>query len=187
VDGQIGRLLDTLDHSDFADNTIVVLFSDHGWHLGEKQHWGKWTGWERSTRVPLVIVPAKDVATDAYDIGGDCKRAVNLIDLYPTVCELCGVPSPDGLDGRSLVPLMQEVQSQMDRRSSLSLFDQGNYSLRDDRFRYIRYADDSEELYDLLEDPNEWTNLCKSLTARTVLERMRLELDGYVRMEKELE
>jgi arylsulfatase A-like enzyme len=187
VDGQIGRLLDTLDHSDFADNTIVVLFSDHGWHLGEKQHWGKWTGWERSTRVPLVIVPAKDVATDAYDIGGDCKRAVNLIDLYPTVCELCGVPSPDGLDGRSLVPLMQEVQSQMDRRSSLSLFDQGNYSLRDDRFRYIRYADDTEELYDLLEDPNEWTNLCKSLTARTVLERMRLELDGYVRMEKELE
>jgi arylsulfatase A-like enzyme len=160
VDHQVGRLLDALDASPYAHNTLVVLWSDHGWHLGEKQHWGKWTGWERSTRVPMVIVPPKSQAADYAKAGSRCSQPVGLIDLYPTLAELCGVMPPEGLDGHSLVPLLR-TPSLSTGRAVITTFDPGNVALRTDRWRYIRYADGSEELYDHRSDPNEWNNLAK--------------------------
>jgi len=160
VDHQVGRLLDALDESPYAHNTLVVLWSDHGWHLGEKQHWGKWTGWERSTRVPMVIVPPKSQAADYAKAGSRCAEPVGLIDLYPTLAELCGVMPPEGLDGRCLVPLLRNP-SLSTGRAIITTFDPGNVTLRTDRWRYIRYADGSEELYDHRADPNEWNNLAK--------------------------
>ncbi len=160
VDHEIGRLLDVLDHSSFGDNTVIVLWSDHGWHLGEKQHWGKWTGWERSTRVPLIMVPPRKW-DDRFAAGARCDQPVGLIDLYPTLLDLCQVSGPDTLFGRSLVPCLREP-GRSTGHAVVTLFDRGNVSLRTGQWRFIRYADGSEELYDLLEDPHEWTNLAGS-------------------------
>ncbi|MCA9143694.1 MAG: sulfatase [Planctomycetaceae bacterium] len=157
VDHEIGRLLDAFDNSAASENTVVVLWSDHGWHLGEKEHWGKWTGWERSTRVPLIVVPPKNRA-EQFVKNISCDQPVGLIDLYPTLIEMCEIASPDVLDGHSLVPLLREPEA-ANSEHVLTMFDQGNTSLRTGRWRYIRYADGSEELYDHQSDPNEWTNL----------------------------
>ena len=158
VDYEIGRLLDALDQSKYAENTAIVLWSDHGWHLGEKEHWGKWTGWERSTRVPLIIVPPKSAAGRFAKAGSRCDQPVGLIDLYPTLTELCEVAAPGVLDGESLLPLLRDPDT-LTGRQLVTKFDQGNVSIRTDQMRYIRYADGSEELYDLKKDPNEWKNL----------------------------
>jgi arylsulfatase A-like enzyme len=158
VDYEIGRLLDALDRSELAENTVIVLWTDHGWHLGEKQHWGKWTGWERSTKVPLMIVPPKSQSTEFAEAGSRCGQPVGLIDLYPTLAELCAVDAPADLDGVSLVPLLETPTTKTGRKL-VTTFDPGNVSARSERHRYIRYADGSEELYDLESDPNEWTNL----------------------------
>ena len=158
VDHQVGRLLDALDSGQFGENTLIVLWSDHGWHLGEKQHWGKWTGWERSTRVPLIVVPPIALAGQFAKSGASCHRPVCLIDLYPTLTELCEVEPADDLDGTSLVPLLKDVTSEKHRRV-LTVFDRGNATFRTEEWRYIRYADGSEELYDVGDDPHAWTNL----------------------------
>lgn len=172
VDHQIGRLLDELDSGQFDDNTVIALWSDHGWHLGEKQHWGKWTGWERSTRVPLIVVAPKRHADGFAKRGSRCGRPVSLIDLYPTLTELCDVTAPGGLDGQSLVPLLREPSRVTDRKV-VTVFDPGNVTLRTERWRYIRYADGSEELYDADSDPNEWTNLSSDPTHESVLTSFR--------------
>jgi arylsulfatase A-like enzyme len=157
VDAQIGRLLDALEQSPHARNTLIVLWGDHGWHLGEKQHWGKWTGWERSARVPLAIAPP--VQAGKFVRGRSSGEPVSLIDLYPTVLEIADVPAPKtGLDGQSLVPLLREP-ARKTQRMVVSTFFGEHFSVRDDRWRYIQYADGSDELYDLAADPNEWTNL----------------------------
>ncbi len=159
VDHEIGRLLTALDESSIAENTLIILWSDHGWHLGEKQHWGKWTGWERSTRVPLIVVPPRSSQKKLAASGQRCDRPVNLIDLYPTLIQFCGLENPPHkLDGQSLVPLLEKPDSTAER-SSITMFGPGNASLRTDRWRFIRYADGSEELYDLTQDPREWVNL----------------------------
>lgn len=157
VDEEIGRLLDALDASAQADNTVIVLWSDHGWHLGEKQHWGKWTGWERSTKVPLMIVPPRHRAAE-FAGGSVCDQPVSLLDLYPTLMELCRLQAPLGLDGESLVPLLQRPKRKTNRKI-ITTFSQGNLAVRDVRYRYIRYEDGSEELYDMKTDPNEWSNI----------------------------
>ena len=180
VDKQIGRLLDSFNRSAYADDTIIVMFSDHGWHLGEKQHWGKWTGWERSTRVPLMIIPPRNHSLGSMDLGEICRTPVNLIDLYPTLCDLCEIAVPSGMAGESLRPLMHDVESDTLHRSSLTVFDRGNYSLRDQRYRFIQYADGSEELYDLVEDPSEWQNLSGSKDLSSVLIEFRNELATFL-------
>jgi len=156
VDAQVGRLLETLDSSPHQRNTVVVLWSDHGWHLGEKQHWGKWTGWERSTRVPLVIIPPQ-AATATFATGDVCDQPVSLIDLYPTMLELCRLPEKSDLDGNSLVPVMKVPTTKMP--PVVTTFDRGNYSIRTSRWRLIHYEEGYEELYDHQNDPNEWHNL----------------------------
>lgn len=160
VDEEIGRLLKALDDSKSADNTVIVLWSDHGWHLGEKQHWGKWTGWERSTRVPLIIVPPKNQASQFAKPGSRCDQPVSLVDLYPTLAELCGVKTPDRLSGTSLVPLLRDPAKKTGRRV-VTQFDRGNATVRSNSWRYIRYRDGSEELYDHRNDPHEYRNVAE--------------------------
>lgn len=172
VDAQIGRLLDALDRSPYGANTVVVLWSDHGWHLGEKQHWGKWTGWERATRVLLAVVPPRRMTERYESLGQRCDAPVGLIDLYPTLADLCNVSAPASLDGQSLVPLLQKPGLQTGR-SVLTSFDRGNVSMRSDRWRYIGYEDGTEELYDLIRDPNEWTNLSGEPGSESVLTTFR--------------
>lgn len=158
VDAQVGRLLDALDRGPHAASTAIVFWGDHGWHLGEKEHWGKWTGWERAVRVPLAIAPAaRDRAK--FAVGRESAQPVSLIDLYPTLVDYCGLPRPaTPLDGQSLVPLLREP-AQATGRAVISTFYAEHYSVRDERWRYLRYADGTEELYDHRADPNEWRNL----------------------------
>ena len=153
VDAQIGRLLDALDRGPHADNTIVVLWGDHGWHLGEKQHWRKHALWETSTRSPLIVVTPERLSE-----GQQSARMVSLIDLYPTLTELCGVPAQSGLDGQSLVPLLRDPERAW-ARPVVTTFGYQNHAVRTERWRYIRYVDGGEELYDHWKDPHEWHNL----------------------------
>ena len=171
IDQEVGRLLDALDASKFANDTAVILWSDHGWHLGEKQHWGKWTGWERSTRVPLIIAPPAGDA-DHYQIGARDNAPVSLLDLYPTLAELCALQAPKGLAGNSLVKSLRTPTSKS-KRVVTTFFDEGNVSLRSQRHRYIRYADGTEELYDLVADPHEWHNLIYDPAQEKTLLSMR--------------
>ena len=175
VDHEIGRLLDAVDASKLAENTVIVLWSDHGWHLGEKEHWGKWTGWERSTRVPLMVVPPKSRADEFAEPGAICSQPVGLIDLFPTLLDLCGLEGPKGFDGESLVPLLKDP-SKKTGRALVTTFDQGNLSVRTEHWRFIRYADGSEELYDLSSDPNEWHNLAEIAAFAERRARMRKHL-----------
>jgi len=175
VDREVGRLLAALDKSAFAGNTVIVLWSDHGWHLGEKQHWGKWTGWERSTRVPLIVVPPKGQANRFAAAGSRCDQPVGLIDLYPTLTDLCGVKGPDTLDGQSLVPLLRDP-ARATGRCVATMFGRGNVSLRTRHRRYIRYSDGSEELYDHRSDPHEWTNLARDAGHGATLKAFRLRV-----------
>jgi arylsulfatase A-like enzyme len=152
MDSQVGRLLDALDATGRAKETVVVFWSDHGWHLGEKGITGKNTLWEQSTRVPLIV------AGPGVSAGATCARPVELLDLYPTLSELCGLPPRGGLDGHSLVPLLKDANAPRPW-PAITTHNRGNHSVRSERWRYIRYADGTEELYDHRNDPHEWKNL----------------------------
>lgn len=152
VDAQIGRILVALDESGLTDNTVIVLWSDHGWHLGEKGITGKNTLWDRSTRVPLIF------AGPGVAKGSRVTQPAELLDLYPTLIELCGLKTRTDLEGLSLVPQLSNAQAKRER-PAITSHNQGNHGVRSERWRYIRYADNSEELYDHVSDPHEWTNL----------------------------
>jgi arylsulfatase A-like enzyme len=154
-DALIGRLLDALDAGPVANNTIIVFWSDHGWHLGEKQHLHKFTLWERSTRIPFIVV-APGVTPPGVRNG----KPVGAIDIFPTLNELCGLPAVAGLDGTSLVPLLRNPTLDW-KRPAITTSGRGNHALRSERWRYIRYVNGDEELYDHANDPNEWTNLAE--------------------------
>ena len=161
ADDMVGRLLDALKNSAYADNTIVMIWSDHGWQLGEKQHWRKFALWENLIRTVLMIQVPSDCSpalNEGTDQGARSSSLTSLLDLYPTIVELCGVPKPGHLDGQSLVPLMRDPLHHIDR-AIISTYDFGDYSVRQGKWHYIKYIDDSEELYDLSQDPNEWYNL----------------------------
>ncbi len=153
ADALIGRLLDALDASPAAQNTIIVLWSDHGWHLGEKQHLHKFTLWERSTRIPMILA-----APGVTRPGTRTSKPVSTLDLFPTLNELCALPALATLEGRSLVPLLKNPVLEWSL-PALTTHGPGNHALRSERWRYIRYADGGEELYDHETDPNEWHNL----------------------------
>ncbi len=154
TDEQVGRLLDALDASPYAKNTIVILYSDHGFFLGEKDHWAKQSLWERATRVPLII------SAPGLTQNASSPRPAELLSIYPTLIELCGLTKHDNIDGTSLVPLLKNPQAEW-KQPALTTHYQNNHSLRTERYRYTRYSDGSEELYDHQTDPNEWTNLAK--------------------------
>ncbi|WP_168567179.1 sulfatase [Crateriforma spongiae] len=158
VDAQLGRVLDALDDSPHRDNTIVVFLSDHGFHLGEKHHWQKATLWEEATHCLLMFrVP------DVTRAGSVCQRFVSLQDIYPTLVELCGLDRPSYLDGRSMVPLLNDPDAPWDSTAITCLSDKsrperGYVTIRNEAGRYIRYEQGQEEFYDTSEDPREWTN-----------------------------
>lgn len=153
ADATVGTLLDALDQNGHADNTIIVLWSDHGWHLGEKQHLHKFTLWERSTHIPFVVV-----APGVTQKRSTCGQPVGMVDLFPTLNELCGLSKVEGLSGQSIVPLLTNP-NRVWERPALTTQGPGNHSVRSKRWRYILYQDGGEELYDHVNDPNEWTNL----------------------------
>lgn len=168
VDAQVGLVLDALARSPAAGRTIVVLWSDQGFHLGEKGQWKKKTLWEESTRVPLVVQDPRGAR------GARCERPVDLVDLYPTLVELCGLPAPAAqrLEGRSFAPLVRDPSAPWPY-PALTTIGPGSHALRDERWRYIRYRDGSEELYDHASDPDEWTNLAADPGAAATIARLR--------------
>ena len=153
ADALVGRVLDALDASRYGANTIVVFWSDHGYHFGEKHHFAKDTLWERSSHVPLVIA-----APGVTRPGSATAKPVSLLNLYPTLVDLCGLPSRPDLEGVSLRPLLEDPASEWVRPAVMT-FGRGNHAVRSERYRYIRYASGGEELYDHSTDPDEWTNL----------------------------
>ncbi len=175
VDHQVGRVLDALDTGPHAADTVVVLFSDHGYHLGEKDRVSKHSLWEESARVPLVVAPAKSQGEQFGKAGQLCSKPVGLIDLYPTMLEMCGLPAKKSNQGDSLVPLFRNPSADW-RFATLTTYARGNHTLRSERYRYLRFEDGSEELYDHAEDPNEWTNLATRLKYTKLLKQFRKEL-----------
>ena len=153
TDAMIGRLLDGFDNSAYADNTIIVFWGDHGWHLGEKQHWRKFALWEEATRAPLIwVVPG------VTRPGGVCERTVDFMSIYPTLTGLAGIKTPAHVEGRSIRSLLADPQAAWDE-PALTTFGFKNHAVRSEGWRYIRYANGDEELYDERQDPYEWTNL----------------------------
>ncbi len=153
ADSQLGRVLDALEDSAFKDNTIIIFWSDHGWHLGEKNHWHKMTLWEEAARIPFVVV-----APGLAKGGTVCSRPVDMTAVFPTLVELCGLEPKKDLDGRSIAPLLKNPTMEWDI-PAMTQFGRGQCALRSDRYRYIRYSDGSEELYDHEKDKREWKNL----------------------------
>jgi arylsulfatase A-like enzyme len=152
-DTMIGRLMDAFDKSEYRDNTIIVFWCDHGWHLGEKEHWRKFALWEESTRSPLIwVVPGLTKANVA------CDRTVDFMSIYPTLCDLCGIDTPKHVEGKSIKSLLTDPKSSWDQ-PALTTYRFKNHAVRTEDWRYIRYANGDEELYDHTKDPNEWTNL----------------------------
>jgi len=152
VDAQIGRLLEALKATGRYENTIVVVWGDNGYHLGEKLITGKNTLWDEGTRVPLVF------AGPGVTGGQRCLQPAELLDIYPTLVELCGLPERHDLEGLSLVPQLKDARAKRGR-PAITSHNQGNHGIHSERYRYIRYADLAEEFYDVQQDPNEWTNL----------------------------
>ncbi|MBM3813679.1 MAG: sulfatase [Acidimicrobiia bacterium] len=167
ADWSCGRILDALDSSPYRESTIVMFWSDNGYHCGEKNHWEKNTLWEKSALTPMAIrIPGSKHA------GKRCMRPVSLIDLYPTLVETCGLNKPKHtLEGRSLLPLLDKPDARWDR-PALTTYGEHVASVRDDRYRYIRYADGSEELYDHSLDPHEWENLASKPGMEAVKKRL---------------
>lgn len=153
VDECVGRVLDAFEKSRYKDNTVIVLWSDHGWHLGEKLHWRKFSLWEEATHDVMMWV-----APGVTKAGGRCSSPVNLLDIYPTLVDLCGLPPKKELQGNSLAPLLEDPGTEWEK-PSLTSHGYQNHCIRSKRWRYICYADGSEELYDRNNDPMEWTNL----------------------------
>ena len=170
ADAQIGRVLDALEKSEHADNTVIVLWGDHGWHLGEKEHWRKHALWDVSTRTPVIFVAPRGVARDQL-----CQRPVSLIDIYPTLVDLCGLPKRDGLDGHSLKPLLENPKREWEHPVVMT-YGENNHAIQTERWRYIEYRDGGMELYDHSKDPNEWTNLAGSPDYEEVITKLRTVL-----------
>jgi arylsulfatase A-like enzyme len=187
ADAQLGRLLDGLENSDYKDNTIVVLWSDHGMHMGEKENWEKFTLWEEATRVPLLLK-----APGVTKAGSRTIQPVSLLDIYPTLVELAGFEVPEHCDGVSLVPLVENPEAKRDHSALTSFkFNRAaaiyrdnpivGHSLTGTNFRYIYYQNKGlEELYDHQKDPNEYVNVAYQKQYSDVIARFRNELIGRV-------
>ena len=155
TDMNVGRLIDALDKSPYKDNTIICFWCDHGWHLGEKQHWRKFALWEEATRSPVLwVVPGMTKP------GSVSERTVDHMAIYPTLCDLCGIAIPKHVQGESIKSLLVDPKAEWNK-PALTTYLFNNHGVRDERWRYIRYANGDEELYDHDADPNEWTNLAK--------------------------
>ena len=173
ADACVGHVLDNLEKSNYKENTIVVLMGDHGWHLGEKEHWSKQTLWEESAKTPLIIFDPRNGKS------GVSLRTVSLIDVYPTLIDLCGLPKKNDLDGNSFEHLVANPKGKWNH-SALTTKGLGNHTLRDENYRYIVYTDGFEELYNEKKDPMEWNNIAKDPKNKEILKKFRKELKELV-------
>ena len=152
ADMNIGRLLDALEKSPHKDNTIIVLWSDHGWSLGEKQRWHKFALWEEPARSPFIwVVPG------LTQPGTKSTKPVDLMSVYPTLCSLAGIEKPEHVSGHDITPLLKNPNADWDY-PAITTYGRGNHAVRTETHRYIRYANGDEELYHNAKDPYEWTN-----------------------------
>ena len=165
ADDMVGKVIRALDNSPYKDNTVIVLWSDHGFHLGEKEHIEKFALWEKATHVPLIIVAPGQITP-----GSLIDHPVDLTALYPSLVELSGFEAPE-LDGKSVVPLLKGVVDTFP--PALMTYGKGNHAIRTQRWRYIQYADGSEELYDHDKDPNEWDNLAGGEKYQSVIQELK--------------
>ena len=170
VDELVGDLVKALETLKLNKNTWIVLWSDHGWHLGEKSHWGKATGWYRSTRVPFLIIPPAG-STD-YNKAIEIKNMVNLLDLAPTLADIAGIPKKISWEGRSLMPLLREEASDWEE-VSLTTFSIGSHTISTPDWQLISYFDGSFELYDLVNDPNQFKNIADLPESKIVVEQLK--------------
>jgi len=168
ADWSAGRVLDALDASVCATNTLVIFIGDNGYHCGEKNHFEKSTLWEDAARVPMAIrLP------DRRHAGTECPGPVNLVDIFPTLMDYCNLLSPpQKIEGISLRPLLENPHSTWER-PALTLYEEHYCSARDQQFRYIRYPDGTEELYDHWIDPLEFTNLADRPESVTIKQRFQ--------------
>jgi arylsulfatase A-like enzyme len=167
ADAMLGRVLKALRESLYADNTIVVLWSDHGYHHGEKGDWGKHTLWERTSNVPFIW-SGGPVAK-----GATVDSTVSLIDMYPTLTSLCGLPAVKGLDGTSIAGILKAPSTARDRKVLLPYLTPGAYAVISQTWRYIHYSDGTEELYNVEKDPHEWANLANRPQHRAVIRELQ--------------
>ncbi|CAA6679322.1 MULTISPECIES: sulfatase [unclassified Lentimonas] len=169
ADAMLGRVLDALDASPYRDNTVIVLWSDNGYHLGEKMNWGKETLWQRTSNVPLIF------AGPGIARGASLETSASLVDMYPTLLDLCRLPQEDGLDGVSMARDLRYPERAQDRAVMLPGTEPNEYAIMNQKWRYIRYRDGGEELYDVCNDPHEWTNLADSPEYASVKRKMAAE------------
>jgi arylsulfatase A-like enzyme len=170
VDECVGRVVNALENSRFKDNTIIILWSDHGWNLGEKHHWRKFALWENTTRT-LFMIKAPGITGK----GSICTRPVNLLDIYPTLVELCGLPPNPKNEGTSVMPLMESPERNWEI-ASVTTYGKNRHAVRLRNWRYIQYDDGTEELYDLAKDPEEWTNLAQDPGFETIKMELKKHL-----------
>jgi arylsulfatase A-like enzyme len=169
TDHQVGKLLDALDNSPYKDNTYIVLYTDHGFHQGEKERFAKRSLWEDGTRTPMIIAGPGIVK------GGVCSKPTQLLDIYPTLLELTGLKADPKLEGNSLVPLLKNPQTDWPHMARTS-FGPGNYSIVSEHYRYIHYNDGSEEFYDRAKDPHEWNNVINNPEYAAVIKKHRAQI-----------
>jgi iduronate 2-sulfatase len=180
VDAQVGRLLDALEENDLSDSTIIVFWSDHGYFLGEKGLWYKRKAFERSVRVPLII------SVPGMSKGERFSKPVELLDLYPTLMDLCGISTPSTLSGKSLRPVLESPQKNKWKKPAVTLVWYGErawgYTLRNERYRYMEWMEGKEgkELYDHSMDPKEVTNLADDSTFSEITALLSKQLESYV-------
>jgi len=175
ADAMLGNLLDGLEKSPYADNTIVILWSDHGWQLGEKHHWRKFALWENVAHVVMMMKVPEGVSAalpEGTKAGTRVDRITSLIDIFPTLVDLAGLDQKKDLDGHNLVPLLRDETLPWDY-PAITTYDFDEFSIRTENFRYIRYIDGGEELYDHRNDPEEWLNLADNDDYEAVKGQMR--------------
>ena len=178
TDMNVGRLLDALEQSPHKNNTIIVLWGDHGWSFGEKEHWRKFALWEEPTRVPFIWV-----APGVTKTGSDSTRPVDLMSVYPTLCALTGIAKPNHVVGHNIVPLLKNPTAKW-KFPAITTHGRGNHAVRTENHRYIRYANGGEELYDEREDPYEWKNLARSKDSASLIKQLAKWLPKQEKPEK---
>ncbi|VGO13082.1 Choline-sulfatase [Pontiella desulfatans] len=168
ADWNVGRVLDALDQSDHADNTIVVLWGDHGFHHGEKERFTKFALWEKTTNMPMLFRLPGQTARQVI------ANPVSQMDLYPTLCDLCGLDTPEHVFGKSLVPMFEDPEKPLG--PALTTFEKDNHTLRTRKYRYIHYANGDEEFYVHADDPHEWHNQAGNPEYRNMMDKLKSQL-----------
>ncbi|WP_281990625.1 sulfatase [Aquimarina aggregata] len=167
MDMNLGRLLDAVEESPYKDNLVIVLFGDHGWHLGEKSHWRKFTLWEEGSHTPLIwsipgVTPKNKL----------CDKPVDLMSLFPTICELAKISRPSYVEGTNIMPLLKNPNTLWDK-VAITTHDLNKHAIRSEHWRYIKYSNNSEELYNHKNDPYEFENIAALPEMKFVKEKLK--------------